>query len=143
MAIQFPAGAVASINTLTSGTPGTATVLTNVKSIGGSAVTRAMADVTALGDTALQRLPSRNDKGTLQITFYLDDTATATNQITALKTRLTSGTHTRITVNLSSGSTIDDLFQYDGYVSEVGEPEIAASDDALQYTVTLQRSDKY
>jgi len=95
MAIQFPAGAVASINTLTAGTPGTATVLVNVKSIGGSAVTRAMADVTA------------------------------------------------ITVNLSTGSTIDDLFQYDGYVTEVGEPEIAASDDALQYTVTLQRSDKY
>jgi hypothetical protein len=142
MALVIPAGSSASIKTLTAGTAGSPTDLTNLKTVGGSTVSRTMADVTALGDTTLQRIPSRNDKGTLQLTFFLTDTATATNQITNFKTRLTDGTHSRINVNLT-GSTIDDMFQYDGYVTEVGEPEIGASDDALTYTVTLQRSDKY
>lgn len=142
MALVIPAGSSASIKTLTAGTAGSPTDLTNLKTVGGSTVSRSMADVTALGDTTLQRIPSRNDKGTLQLTFFLTDTATATNQITDFKTRLTSGTHSRVNVNLT-GSTIDDMFQYDGYVTEVGEPEIGASDDALTYTVTMQRSDKY
>jgi hypothetical protein len=142
MALVIPAGSSASIKTLTAGTAGSPTDLTNLKTVGGSTVSRTMADVTALGDTTLQRIPSRNDKGTLQLTFFLTDTATATNQITNFKTRLTDGTHSRINVNLT-GSTIDDMFQYDGYVTEVGEPEIGASDDALTYTVTMQRSDKY
>jgi hypothetical protein len=142
MALVVPAGSTATIKVLTAGSAGTASDLTNLKSVGGSTVTRSMADVTALADTTLQRIPSRNDRGTLQLTFFLTDTATATNQITDLKTKLTSGTHCRINVNLP-GSTIDDMFQYDGYITEVGEPEIGASDDALTYTVTWQRSDKY
>lgn len=142
MALVLPAGSTASVATLTAGSPGAATAISNLISIGGLTLTKNMADVTGLSDTKIQRLPSRVDEGTVQLTIFLDDTATASNQYTSLKGRLTGGTHTRITINLP-GSGIDDMYIYDGYVTEVGNPEIAAGDEALRYTVTLQISDKY
>jgi len=142
MALVLPAGSTASVATLTSGSPGAATAISNLISIGGLTLTKNMADVTGLSDTKIQRLPARVDEGTVQLTIFLDDTTTASNQYTSLKNRLTGGTHTRITINLP-GATIDDMYIYDGYVTEVGNPEIAAGDEALRYTVTLQISDKY
>jgi len=142
MALVLPAGSTATVATLTSGSPGAATAISNLISVGGTTYTKNTADVTGLSDTKIQRLPARIDEGTVQLTIFLDDTATASNQYTALKTRLTNGTHTRIVLNLP-GSGIDDMYTYDGYITEVGSPEIGASDDALRYTVTLQLSDKY
>lgn len=142
MALVLPAGSTVTYATLTSGVPGGTTTISNVVSVGGGAYTKNTADVTGLADTTIQRLPARGDSGTVQLTIFLDDTATATNQYTVLKGRMTSGTHTRISVNLP-GATIDDLQPYDGYITEVTTPEIASSDDALRYTVTLQLSDKY
>lgn len=142
MALVLPAGSTATVCTLTAGSPGATTAISNLISVGGSTQSKAVTDVTGLSDTSIQRLPARGDSGTVQLTIFLDDTATATNQYTALKTRLTAGTHTRIQINLP-GSGIDDLYVYDGYFTEVSSPEIGASDDALRYTVTMQRSDKY
>lgn len=142
MALVLPAGSTATVATLTSGSPGATTAISNLISVGGTTYTKNTADVTGLSDTTIQRLPARIDVGTVQLTIFLDDTATASNQYTALKLRLTNGTHTRIALNLP-GSGIDDMYTYDGYITEVGSPEIGASDDALRYTVTLQLSDKY
>jgi hypothetical protein len=142
MALVLPAGSTAAVATLTSGSPGASTAISYLISIGGTTYSKATADVTGLSDTTIQRLPSRVDLGTVQLTIFLDDTVTASNQYTSLKARLTNGTHTRITIGLP-GANIDDLYVYDGYITEVSSPEIGASDDALRYTVTLQLSDKY
>lgn len=142
MSLVLPAGSTATVATLSSGSPGSATAISHLISIGGATYTKALADVTGLSDTTIQRLPARGDTGTVQLTIFLDDTATANNQYTALKARWSGGTHTRVAVGLP-GSSIDDMFAYDGYVTEVTSPEIAAGDEGLRYTVTIQLSDKY
>jgi hypothetical protein len=144
MAYVLPAGSSATANTLATGTTssGAAVALNFLVTIGGSTFSTAMSDVTGVSDTTIQRLPARFDKGTLQLTMFLDDTATATNQWTVLRTRQTNKTHTRISVGLP-GSSIDDMYNYDGYISEVSTPEVGTTDEALRYTVTLQLSDKY
>jgi hypothetical protein len=144
MAYVLPAGSSATANTLATGTTssGAAVALNFLVTIGGSTFSTAMSDVTGVSDTTIQRLPARFDKGTLQLTMFLDDTATATNQWTVLRTRQTNKVHTRISVGLP-GSSIDDMYNYDGYISEVSTPEVGTTDEALRYTVTLQLSDKY
>ena len=142
MALVLPAGSSATFATLTAGSPGATTLITNLISVGGLAISRTMADVTGLSDSGIQRLPARVDFGTIQLTMFLDDTVTASNQYTVFKGRMTAGTHTRISINLP-GANIDDLEPYDGYITEVSMPEVSASDEALRYTVTLQYSNKY
>jgi hypothetical protein len=76
-----------------------------------------------------------------QFTLYLDDTATVSNLLTLLDARRTGRVHTRVTVDLG-GSNIDTIAVYDGYISEIGYPDIGATDEALRFTVTMQLSDK-
>jgi hypothetical protein len=134
-------GTTAAYATLTSGTAGTTAALSGLISIAANARSTTFADVTALSDTKMQRVPVRNDPGTVQFTLYLDDTATVSNLLTLLDARRTGRVHTRVTVDLG-GSNIDTIAVYDGYISEIGYPDIGATDEALRYTVTLQLSDK-
>lgn len=133
MAILIAVGSSATIDNAGGSTP---TNLTNLISIGGNTATMSMADVSGVADSTLARLPARIDPGTVQLTFFLDDTATATNQLTALKTRMTGKTKSVIAVNLP-GSSVDTLLTWTGYITEVTTPEVGASDDAMRYTVTL------
>lgn len=133
MAILIAVGSSATIDNAGGSTP---TNLTNLISIGGNTATMSMADVSGVADSTLAKLPARIDPGTVQLTFFLDDTATATNQLTALKTRMTGKTKSVIVVNLP-GTTVDTLLTWTGYITEVTTPEVGASDDAMRYTVTL------
>lgn len=133
MAILIAVGSSATIDNAGGSTP---TNLTNLISIGGNTATMSMADVSGVADSTLAKLPARIDPGTVQLTFFLDDTATATNQLTALKTRMTGKTKSVIAVNLP-GSSVDTLLTWTGYITEVTTPEVGASDDAMRYTVTL------
>lgn len=133
MAILIAVGSSATIDNFGGSTP---TNLTNLISIGGNTSTMSMADVSGVADSTLAKLPARIDPGTVQLTFFLDDTATATNQLTALKTRMTGKTKSVIAVNLP-GSSVDTLLTWTGYITEVTTPEVGASDDAMRYTVTL------
>ena len=134
-------GTTAAYATLTSGTAGTTAALSGLISIAANARSTTFADVTALSDTKMQRVPVRNDPGTVQFTLYLDDTATATNLLSVLDTRRLNKVHTRVTVDLG-GANIDTIAVYDGYISEIGYPDIGATDEALRFTVTMQLSDK-
>ena len=138
MAVILPAGSSATIKEEPSGS---ATALSNLKMVGGNDGTMSFADITALADTTLKKFPSRLDPGTVQLTFFLDDTAPATNQITDLKSKRDAKTKVTIAVNLPG--TFDDttkIITYTGYIATVSNPEVGAADDALQYTVTLQVS---
>lgn len=134
------AGAAASIAsiTLVSGieTTGASSSLTNLVSIGSNSSTVATSDQTGLADTTLVKYPARIDPGNVQFEFFLDDTATASNQLTALRTRLTAKTKSVVTVDFT-GSAIDTLFSFTGFITDVTTPTIAAGDDTLKYTVTL------
>lgn len=134
------AGASASIATITASggieTTGSASSLTNLVSIGSTSATAATSDQTGLSDTTLVKYPARIDPGTVQLEFFLDDTATATNQLTAFRSKLTGKTKCVVTVDFS-GTAIDTLLSYTGYVTDVTTPNIAAGDDTLKYTVTL------
>jgi hypothetical protein len=141
MAYVVGPSATAAFSTITNSTTGTTAALSGLISIAANSRSIAFADVTALSDTTLQRIPVRADPGTVQLTIFLDDTATASNLWTVLNTRRTSKVHTRITVDLP-GSSIDGLLTYDGYISEISTPEVSASDEALRFTVSLQLSDK-
>jgi len=134
-------GTTAAYATLTSGTAGTTAALSGLISIAANARSTTFADVTALSDTKMQRVPVRNDPGTVQFTLYLDDTATVSNLLTLLDARRTGRVHTRVTVDLG-GANIDTIAVYDGYISEIGYPDIGATDEALRFTVTMQLSDK-
>lgn len=141
MANVLGPGTTAAYATLSSSTAGTTAALSGLVSIAANARSTTFADVTALSDTTMQRVPVRHDPGTVQFTLYLDDTVTASNLMTLLNTRRTSKVHTRVTVDLG-GANIDTIAVYDGYISEIGYPDIGATDEALKYTVTLQLSDK-
>lgn len=134
-------GSTAVYATLSNSTAGTTAALSGLVSIAGNARSTTFADVTGLSDTTMQRVPVRHDPGTVQFTLFLDDTATASNLITLLNTRRTNKVHTRVTVDLG-GTNIDSLAVYDGYISEIGYPDVASTDEALKYTVTFQLSDK-
>lgn len=141
MAYVVGPSASAAFATLTNSTTGTTAALSGLISIAANARSMTFADVTALSDTTLQRIPVRSDPGTVQLTIFLEDTVTASNLWTTLNTRRTAKTHTRVTVDLP-GANIDGLLIYDGYISEISTPEVAASDEALRFTVSLQLSDK-
>jgi len=141
MAFVVGPSATAAFCTIANSTTGTTASLSGLVSIAANARSMAFADVTALSDTTLQRIPVRDDPGTVQLTIFLDDTGTATNLFTVLNGRRTAKTRTRVTVDLP-GANIDGLLVYDGYISEISTPEVASSDEALRFTVTLQLSDK-
>jgi hypothetical protein len=126
-------------------TPATGTAITlNALSVTGTTRSVAMADVTALSDYILKKLPSRVDPGTVQFEVYLDDTATASNTLKTLRDWQATVTGSSIgynSVTLSinfPGSTIDALVSYQGYIMEVTEPSVSVGDEALRFSVTIQ-----
>jgi hypothetical protein len=133
MAYVLPAG-----STMTATYTGTGSPITlNVVSITGATKSMAMAETTLLSGTSLTRIPSRVDPGTVQFECYLDDTATASNYLTYLKTCQTDKKSVALAVGLA-GTTVDDLLAWTGYISEVTDPQIALGDDVLRFSVTLQ-----
>jgi hypothetical protein len=140
MAKVLAIGASATIATITiSGvteTTGTPTPLLNLISVGPNSATIATSDQTGLADSTLVKYPARIDPGTVSLEFFLDDTATATNQLTTLRARLTGKTKSVIAVDFT-GTAIDTLITYTGYITDVTSPNIAAGDDTLKYQVTL------
>jgi len=139
MAVVLPLGTTVTL------TPATGTAITlNALSVTGTTRSVAMADVTALSDYILKKLPSRVDPGTVQFEVYLDDTATATNSLKTLRDWQATVTGSSIgynSVTLSinfPGSTIDALVSYQGYIMEVTEPSVAVGDEALRFSVTIQ-----
>ena len=139
MAVVLPLGTTVTL------TPATGTAITlNALSVTGSTRSVAMADVTALSDYILKKLPSRVDPGTVQFEVYLDDTATATNSLKTLRDWQATVTGSSIgynSVTLSinfPGSTIDALVTYQGYIMEVTEPSVSVGDEALRFSVTIQ-----
>lgn len=138
MAVLLPVGTTATLKDEPSGSPA---ALTNLRGVGGNEGTMSFADVTALADSTLKRLPARLDPGTVQITFYLDDTAVATNQLAALKAKRDAKQKVTVAVNLpGSFDDASTLISYTGYIATVSNPEIMAGDDALTYTITIQIS---
>jgi hypothetical protein len=139
MAVVLPLGTTVTL------TPATGTAITlNALSVTGTTRSVAMADVTALSDYILKKLPSRVDPGTVQFEVYLDDTATATNSLKVLRDWQATVTGSSIgynSVTLSinfPGSTIDALVSYQGFIMEVTEPSVAVGDEALRFSVTIQ-----
>ncbi len=139
MAVVLPLGTTATL------TPATGTAITlNAISVTGATRSVAMADITALADYTLKRLPSRVDPGTVSFELYLDDTATATNPLKTIRDWQATVTGSSISYNSVTlslnfpGSTIDSLISYQGYISEVTDPTVGAGDDALRFTVTMQ-----
>lgn len=133
MAYVLPAGSSAVFTYTGTGSP----LTLNVVSIGGATKSTAMAETTLLSATTLTRVPSRIDPGTVTFECLLDDTATATNALTYLKTCQTGNKAITVAIGLA-GTTVDDLFSYAGYISEITDPTIALGDDVLRFNVTLQ-----
>lgn len=139
MAVVLPLGTTATL------TPASGSAIT-LKAISVTGATRsvAMADITALSDYVIKRLPSRVDPGTVQFELYLDDTATATNDLKTLKDWQATVTGSSIGYNSVTlalnfpGSAIDSLISYQGYIMEVTDPTVSAGDEALRFTVTMQ-----
>lgn len=140
MAKVLAIGATATIATITiSGTTettGTPTALANLISVGPNSATIATSDQTGLADSTLVKYPARIDPGTVQLEFFLDDTGSATNQLTLFRARLTGKTKSVIAVDFS-GTAIDTLVSYTGYITDVTTPNVAAGDDTLKYQVTM------
>jgi len=139
MAVVLPLGTTVTL------TPATGSAITlNALSVTGTTRSVAMADVTALSDYILKKLPSRVDPGTVQFEVYLDDTATASNSLKTLRDWQATVTGSSIgynSVTLSinfPGSTIDALINYQGFIMEVTEPSVSVGDEALRFSVTIQ-----
>lgn len=140
MAKVLAIGATATIATITiSGvteTTGTPIPLVNLISVGPNSATIATSDQTGLADSTLVKYPARIDPGTVQLEFFLDDTGTATNQLTLFRARLTGKLKSVIAVDFT-GTAIDTLITYTGYITDVTSPNVAAGDDTLKYQVTM------
>lgn len=130
----FAAGTTASYAPVAGGASVTMTGLT---SIGGNTKTRTTAETTLLSDTTLKRRPVRTDPGTVQFTFQLNDTATATNEWSALNTLLGAGTLITVTVNMPGAFDSTALYSWSGFLSDLTTPELSANDTMLTYTATL------
>jgi hypothetical protein len=110
--------------------------LANLISVGPNTATIATSDQTGLADSTLVKYPARIDPGTVQLEFFLDDTGTSTNQLTLFRARLTGKTKSVVAVDFT-GTTIDTLITYTGYITDVTTPNVAAGDDTLKYQVTM------
>ena len=146
--VIFPAGTTASLQYWlaadTTTATGTSVTLAGVKTFTANEVTLGFGDTSPVNHSGLlvKRPSKRIEPGTFSITFFLDDTTTATNQYKVLKDRLTTYLRNTVTVNLpgSFDDTTSPLDSLVGFVSGVSTPEIAQSDEALTYTVTFQRT---
>lgn len=133
MAVVLPTGVTATITQ----SGGSAVTLAQLTEIGGSALQMTMADVTSLTDTAVKMRPVKAKPGTAQFTLLLEDTATATNLYTVLRTYLTDKLSVSVAVGFP-GTDIDTLVAFAGYVTEVGSPPLTVSDEPIKYTFTMQ-----
>ena len=144
--VVFPAGTTATLQYWlaadTTTATGTSVTLANVKTITSNEGTLGFGDTTPLSQQGpmIKRPSKRIEPGTFSITFFLDDTTTATNQYKVLKDRRNTYLRNTITVNLpgsfdDSTSPVDSLV---GFVSGITTPEISQSDEALTYTVNFQ-----
>jgi hypothetical protein len=144
--VVFPAGTTATLQYWlaadTTTATGTSVTLANVKTITANEGTLGFGDITPVATTGkmIKRPSKREEPGTFSITFFLDDTTTATNQYKVLKDRKNTYLRNTITVNLpgsfdDSTSPVDSLV---GFVSGITTPEISQSDEALTYTVNFQ-----
>ena len=144
--VVFPAGTTATLQYWlaadTTTATGTSVTLANVKTITSNEGTLGFGDITPVATTGkmIKRPSKREEPGTFSITFFLDDTTTATNQYKILKDRKNTYLRNTITVNLpgsfdDSTSPVDSLV---GFVSGITTPEISQSDEALTYTVNFQ-----
>lgn len=116
---------------------GSSVTMTGLTAIGGNTKQRTVADVTLLSDTTMKRRPVRTDPGTVQFTFQLQDTATATNEWSALNTLLGAGTLITVTVNAPGSFDATPLYTFSGFLSELTTPEFGANDTMMTYTATL------
>ena len=144
--VIFPAGTTASLQYWlaadTTTATGTSVTLANVKTISANEGTLGFGDISAVDRTGLlpKRPSKRIEPGTFYITFFLDDTTTATNQYKVLKDRRLTYLRNTVTLNLpgsfdDSTSPLDSLV---GFISGLTTPEISQSDEALTYTVNFQ-----
>jgi len=133
MAFVFPAGTSAVLTDVGGGN----SMALFPTSMGGVSRSIAMADVTALTDTVLVKLPSRIDPGQITVECYLTDTVTASNELTVIRTRQTTKIATVLNINLP-GANIDDLIDYTGYVMSISDPTVALGDDVLKFSFTMQ-----
>lgn len=144
--VIFPAGTTATLQYwLTADTTtatGTSVTLANIKTITSNEGTLGFGDVTPVGTTGklIKRPSKREEPGTFSITFFLDDTTTATNQYKILKDRKNTYLRNTVTVNLpgSFDDTTSPLDPLVGFISGITTPEISQSDEALTYTVNFQ-----
>ena len=116
---------------------GSSVTMTGLTAIGGNTKQRAVADITLLSETTMKRRPVRTDHGTVQFTFQLQDTATATNEWTGLNTILVAGTLITVTVNMPGAFDATPLYTFSGFISELTTPELGANDTTVTYTATL------
>lgn len=144
--VVFPAGTTATLQywltTDTASASGTSVSLANIKTITANEGTLGFGDVTPVGTTGklIKRPSKREEPGTFSITFFLDDTTTATNQYKVLKDRKATYLRNTVTVNLpgSFDDTTSPLDSLVGFISGITTPEISQSDEALTYTVNFQ-----
>jgi len=82
-------------------------------------------------------MPAKKDFGTVQLTFNLLDDTSASNEKVALEASWAAGDYIQIVINLPGtfDDTGDNQTKYNGFISSVGSPEVAVSDDVLTYTV--------
>lgn len=144
--VVFPAGTTATLQYWlaadTTTATGTSVTLANVKTITANEVVLGFGDVTPVATTGkmIKRPSKREEPGTFSITFFMDDTTTATNQYKVLKDRKNTYLRNTVTVNLpgsfdDSTSPVDSLV---GFIAGITTPEISQSDEALTYTVNFQ-----
>lgn len=144
--IVFPAGTTATLQYWltadTSTASGTSVSLANVKTITANESTLGFGDVTPVSTSGklIKRPSKREEPGTFSITFFLDDTTTATNQYKVLKDRKATYLRNTVTVNLpgSFDDTTSPLDPLVGYISGITTPEVSQSDEGLTYTVNFQ-----
>lgn len=144
--VVFPAGTTATLqywlSADTTTATGTSVTLANIKTITANEGALGFGDVTPVATTGklIKRPSKREEPGTFSITFYLDDTTTATNQYKVLKDRKNTFLRNTVTVNLpgSFDDTTSPLDSLVGFISGITTPEISQSDEALTYTVNFQ-----
>jgi hypothetical protein len=126
-------------------TPSSGTAITlDAYSIQGASRVVAMANYKPVSAYVHKKIPGSLEPGTVTVELYLDDTATATNHYTIIKdwqAKLVTGvmTYTSVTLAINPpGSNIDTMFNnYQGYISDVGDPQWTGADEPLRFTVTI------
>lgn len=108
-------------------------------SITGASLEKGMVPTQGLSKTKTY-IPGSLEKGEASFTCYVEDTATATNAVTKIRTRATAETLTVLNIDLP-GSSIDDLFDVTGYIKTVTDPVWNHEDKCLEFTTVIKVTD--